>query len=63
MGNEARKTLNQLRADGVPVQEVPVNVEEMIVWCAARGESVNGSRRTAYITEVLRNTSTQSGNR
>ena len=59
----ARKTLNRLRADGVLAREVPIDVEEMVAWCAARGEPVNGSSRTAYIIEVLRTMSAQSDDR
>jgi hypothetical protein len=51
----ARKTLNRLRAEGVPAREVPIDVEAMIAWCSARGQSINGSSRTEYIVEMLRN--------
>jgi len=59
----ARKTLNRLRADGVCAREVPVDVEEMIAWCRASRQSINGASRTEYIIEVLRNTSRQPDDR
>ena len=59
----ARKTLERLRAEGVPAREVPVDVEEIIAWCAARGEPVNGSSRADFISEVLRTMSLQTDDR
>jgi hypothetical protein len=48
-----RKTLAALRSEGVLVQKVPLDVDEVAEWCAQRGRPFNGASRSVYVLEAL----------
>ena len=50
----AEQTLRSLRAQGMNVDKVMIDVEELLVWCKDRGLPVNASARSHYVTALLR---------
>jgi hypothetical protein len=50
----AEEKLRDLRAQGLDVEKVTIDVEKLLVWCKGRGLSVNASARSQYVAEVLR---------
>jgi hypothetical protein len=50
----AEEKLRGLRAQGLAVEKVTIDVEEFLAWCKSRGLSVDASARSQYVAEVLR---------
>ena len=50
----ATRLLRDLRAQGIDVEKMDVDVEVLVAWCNERGLDVNGSSRSRYAAEVLR---------
>jgi hypothetical protein len=50
----ARASLAGLRQRGVRVREVPVDVEQVIAWCAAQGLPNTAQSRGRYVAELVK---------
>jgi hypothetical protein len=50
----AEEKLRGLRAQGLDVEKVTIDVEEFLAWCKSRRLSVDASARSQYVAELLR---------
>ncbi|HTN73241.1 MAG TPA: hypothetical protein VMO00_19330 [Methylomirabilota bacterium] len=50
----ATEKLRSLRAEGLQVKKITVDVEKLLAWCLSRGLSVDSTARSQYVSEVLR---------
>ena len=50
----AEQTLRSLQTQGMHIEKVMVDVEELLVWCKDRGLPVDASARSHYVTDLLR---------
>ena len=50
----ASKTMHQLRGQGLRVEKVQVDVEDLLGWCNGQGRPVDGASRAAFVAELLR---------
>jgi hypothetical protein len=50
----AEEKLRDLRAQGLDVAKVTIDLEELLAWCKSRGLSVDASTRSQYVAELLR---------
>jgi len=50
----ATEKLRSLRAEGLQVKKIIVDVEKLLAWCLSRGLSVDSTARSQYVSEVLR---------
>jgi hypothetical protein len=50
----AEEKLRSLRAQGLNVEKVIIDVEELLAWCKSRDLPVNGSARSSYVADLLR---------
>ncbi len=50
---EAEKTLQGIRAKGLDVTKVDVDVEELVRWCQANRRPINAASRSAFAAEKL----------
>lgn len=44
----------ELKAQGVSVEKVDVDVEELVVWCSSRNTPLNASARSNFAADKLR---------
>ena len=54
----AEKSLRDLRARGIQVEKVDVDVEELMLWCSLKQQPINAASRSAFAAEKLRIEST-----
>jgi hypothetical protein len=57
----AEEKLAELAADGVRVEKVDIDSEELIGWCNERGREIDRYARSAYTVEKLRERNSGSG--
>jgi hypothetical protein len=50
----ANHALRELRAQGVQVEPVEIDVEELVAWCQKQGVPLNSSARSRYAAEKIR---------
>ena len=50
----AEKSLRDLRARGIRVEKVDVDVEVLIGWCQSKRQPINVASRSAFAAEMLR---------
>ena len=50
----AEEKVRELQAEGVNVEKVIVDIEELLAWCQGRGLSVDASARSHYVADLLR---------
>ena len=50
----ATEKLRSLRAEGLQVKKIIVDVEKLLAWCLSRGLSVDSTARSQYVSQVLR---------
>lgn len=51
---DAQKGLQHMQEAGMSVEKVEVDVEELLAWCRAHNQDVDGKARAAYAAEMLR---------
>lgn len=49
----AQSTVRMIEAQGHAVRRVPVNINELCSWCAARKLPVNSAARAEYVAALL----------
>lgn len=49
----AEKSLRDIRARGIRVEKVDVDVEELVQWCQAKRQPINAASRSAFAAEKL----------
>jgi len=55
----AERTLATLRSQGLSVERVLVDVEEIAAWCTREGRRYDGKARSEYVAELMRNRASQ----
>jgi hypothetical protein len=50
----ANHALRELRAQGVQVEPVEIEVKELVAWCKEQGIPLNSSARSRYAAEKIR---------
>jgi hypothetical protein len=55
----AERTLAMVRSQGLKVERVVVDVEEIAAWCARAGRRFDGKARSEYVAELMRNRASQ----
>jgi hypothetical protein len=50
----AEEKFRALLAEGMNVEKVVVDIEELLAWCKGRGFSVDASARSHYVADLLR---------
>ena len=50
----ANERFNNFKVPGVLLKKVDVDIEELIAWCAERGRPVDGSARSEFVAEKVR---------
>ena len=50
----ANRALQELRARGVQVEPVEIEVKELVAWCKEQGIPLNSSARSRYAAEKIR---------
>ena len=50
----AEAKLNEQRSQGLNIQKVPIDVDELIQWCKNEAMPLNGKARAAFTTLKLR---------
>jgi len=48
------QTIEQLQREGVVVERIDVDVEELVAWCQANGLTLDGAARANFAAEKLR---------
>ena len=56
----AEASLATLKSQGVSVERVVVDVEEIAAWCARAGRRFDGKARSEYVADLMRNRVSQS---
>ncbi len=51
----AERTLATIKSQGLGVERVQVDVEEIAAWCARAGRRFDGKARSEYVAELMRN--------
>ena len=51
---QAEEKLRALRAEGLEIEKVIVDVEELLAWCKSQNLSVDGVARSKYVAELVR---------
>lgn len=51
----AKRSLATVKSQGLSVERVQVDVEEVAAWCARAGRRFDGKARSEYVAELLRN--------
>lgn len=51
---KAIETLEFMRAQGIPVRKIAIDVEEMIAWCVSQNKPLNGASRGEFIATKCR---------
>ena len=51
---QAEEKLRALRAEGLDIKKVTIEVEELLAWCQNRVLSVDASARSHYVSDLLR---------
>jgi hypothetical protein len=49
----AEASMRDVRAQGIDVRKVDVDVEELLRWCRANGKPVNGESRSSFAAKKL----------
>lgn len=49
----AEQKISELRATGLDVEKVDVDVNELLLWCNAQSLPVNAQSRARYVSETL----------
>jgi hypothetical protein len=49
----AEKAINELRANGVAIKKVLVDMEEMLRWANEKGRPLNSEARSEYVAFIL----------
>jgi hypothetical protein len=57
----AEESLRNMRKAGIYAKKIDVDVEELLMWCEARGQEVDGEARAAYAADMLRQRSEGDG--
>ena len=52
----AEKIIRDLEATGMLIERVPVDTEDLIVWCNERARPIDGEARAEYAGQKLRET-------
>lgn len=52
--SRAAEMLRSLQAQGMNIEKVIVDVEEILAWCKDRGLPFDASARSGYVAELLR---------
>ncbi len=55
----AERTLETVKSEGLSVERVLVDVEEIAAWCARAGRHFDGKARSEYVAELLRKRASQ----
>jgi len=50
----ANRALKELRAQGMTVEPVEIDVKELVAWCQEQGLPLNSSARSRYAAEKIR---------
>ena len=50
----AERKLSQLRAKGVILEKVPVDLDELVQWCESEGVKVDGRSRANFAAHKVR---------
>jgi len=50
----ARTTLENLKAQGLRVKEVPIDVEQLLAWCLLQGLVPDSKSRADYVVHLLK---------
>jgi hypothetical protein len=49
----ANKALRQLRSQGMKVEPVEIDIDELVAWCQERGIPLDSSARSQYAAEKI----------
>ena len=50
----AEESIQTLEAEGILVQKIDVDINELMIWCQKKGYQNNSKARSEYATEKLR---------
>jgi len=50
----ATKLLRDLKEKGVEPDLIEVDIDDLVIWCAAKGQKIDASARSTYVSEKLR---------
>ncbi len=50
----ATGVVEELKRLGVDIELIEVDIDELVRWCRAKGKSIDGSARSGYVAEKLR---------
>jgi hypothetical protein len=51
--SSAERAERQLARPGLAMRRVPINVDALVAWCAARQKAVDGAARAEYVQELV----------
>jgi hypothetical protein len=51
----AERTFAVVKSEGLAVERVPVDVQEMAAWCAREGRQFDSKARSEYVADLMRN--------
>jgi hypothetical protein len=56
----AERSLATVRSQGLGVERVVVDVEEIAAWCIRKGRRFDGKARSEYVADLMRQRASQS---
>lgn len=51
---EASARFEEVQRMGIPVQKVEVDLDELVQWCRAQQQEINGEARSTFVAEKTR---------
>jgi hypothetical protein len=55
----AERSIVELASQGIVVERVPVDVDEIAEWCLLQGKRFDGAARSQFVVELLQKRATR----